>query len=118
MMKYVTVSQAQGKVPVTILELHDRLNMGNMAELEKAAKNAYAAGGRNMIIDLSKVPSVTSAGIRTIVIIYKMLTKPNEKARHLKMVCPTPYVREVLNTAGMLEYVEVFNNLDEAVESF
>jgi anti-anti-sigma factor len=117
-MKFVTVSQTQGRVPVTILELQDRLNMGNIAELEKAARDAYAAGGRNMIIDLSKAPTLTSAGIRTIVIIYKMLKEPKEDVRHLKLVCPTPYVREVLNIAGMLEYIEIFTSLDDAVASF
>jgi anti-anti-sigma factor len=117
-MKLVTVSQAQGRLPVTVLELQDRVNMGNTAELEQAAKEAHAAGGRNMVIDLSKAPSLTSAGIRTILVIYKMLTEPNDKTRHLKVVCPTPYVREVLKIAGLLDYIEVYDSLDEAVAAF
>ena len=117
-MKLVTISQAKGRVPVTVFELQDRLNMGNTAELEKAAKEVYTAGSRNVVIDLSKTPSLTSAGIRTIVGIYKMLTGPKEKARHLKLVSPTPYVREVLEIAGLLDYIEVYNNLEEAVASF
>ena len=117
-MKFVTVSQAQGRVPVTILQLQDRLNMGNTAELEQAANEAFAAGGRNMVIDLSKAPSLTSAGIRSIIIIYKMLTTSKDNVKHLKLVCPTPYVREVLDIAGLLTYIEVYNSLDEAVASF
>jgi len=117
-MNLVTVSQTKGRVPVTVLQLQDRVNMGNSAELEQAAKGAYAAGGRNMVIDLSKVPSLTSAGIRTIVIIYKMLTEPEDKIRHLKLVNPTPAVREVLDIAGLLEYIEIYDSLNEAVASF
>ena len=117
-MKLVTVSQAQGQVPVTIFQLQDRLNMGNTAELEQAANEAYAAGGRNMVIDLSNAPSLTSAGIRTIVIIYKMLSKPKENIKHLKLVSPTPYVREVLDISGLLAYIEVYDSLVEAVASF
>ena len=117
-MKLVRVSQAQGRVPVTVFQLQDRLNMGNTAELEQAAKEAYAAGGRNLVIDLSKAPSLTSAGIRTIMIIYKMLSEPKEKAKHLKLVSPTPYVREVLDISGLLDYIEVYDNLDEAVASY
>ena len=117
-MKLVTVSQAQGRVPVNVFQLQDRLNMGNTAELDQAAKEAYAAGGRNMVIDLSKAPSLTSAGIRTILAIYKMLAGPNDKVRHLKLVSSTPYVREVLNIAGLLDYIEIYDSLDEAVASF
>jgi anti-anti-sigma factor len=117
-MKLVTVSQAQGRVPVTVFQLHDRVNMGNTAEFEQAVKEAYAAGGRNMVIDLSKVPSLTSAGIRTILVIYKMLTEAKDKARHLKLVNPTPHVREVLDIAGLLDYIEVYKSQNEAVASF
>jgi stage II sporulation protein AA (anti-sigma F factor antagonist) len=117
-MKLVTVSQAQGRVPITVFQLQDRLNMGNTAELEQAAKEAYAAGGRNMIIDLSKAPSLTSAGIRTIMIIYKMLSEPGQETKHLKLVSPTPYVRDVLDISGLLTYIEVYETLAEAVAYF
>jgi len=117
-MKLVTVSQAQGRVPVTIFQLQDRLNMGNTAELEQAAIEAYAAGGRNMVIDLSNAPSLTSAGIRTIMTIYKLLSDPKEKVKHLKFASPTPYVREVLDISGLLAYIEVYDSLAEAVASF
>ena len=117
-MNLVKVSQAQGKVPVTVFELQDRLNLGNAAELEQAAKEAYAAGGRNMVIDLSKAPSLTSAGIRTILVIHNMLAQKKSKSKHLKLVSPTPHVREVLDISGLLEYIDVCESLDEAVASF
>jgi anti-sigma B factor antagonist len=117
-MRLVTVTQTCGRVPVTVFQLEDRLNMGNTAELEQATKGAYSAGGRNMVLDLSKVPSLTSAGIRSILVIYKMLTDPNDKAKHLKLVGPMPNVREVLDIAGLLNFIEIYGSLDEAVASF
>jgi anti-anti-sigma factor len=117
-MKLVQVSQAQGRVPVTVFQLQDRLNLGNTAELERAANEAYAAGGRDMVLDLSKAPSLTSAGIRTIIAIYKMLTKPRAEIKHLKLVSPTPYVRNVLDIAGLFEFIDCYETLDEAVASF
>jgi stage II sporulation protein AA (anti-sigma F factor antagonist) len=117
-MKLITVSQAQGRVPVTILHLKDRLNMGNIMELEQAATEAYAAGERNMVIDLSRAPSITSAGIRTIMVIYKMLANSKDNVKHLKLVNPTPDVREVLEISGLLDTIEVYNSLDEALASF
>jgi anti-anti-sigma factor len=118
-MDLVTVSKAQGRVPVTVLQLQDRVNLGNTAELEQAARQAYAAGGRDMVIDLSKAPSLTSAAIRSILAIYKMLGDPKvDKVKHLKLISPTPYVRGVLEITGLLEYIEVYDNLDAAVASF
>jgi anti-anti-sigma factor len=118
-MNLVITSQARGRIPVTVLQLQDRANLGNSSELTQAAREAFAAGGRNMVIDLSKAPSLTSAGIRVIMTIHKMLTSAGmDKAKHLKLVSPTPYVREVLDIAGLLDYIEVFASLDEAVASF
>jgi len=117
-MDLVTVSQAKGRVPVTILRLHDRINPGNTAELEQAAKKAYAAGARDMVIDLSEAPSLTSAGIRAIIVIHNILGAPKHKSKHLKLVSPTPHVREVIDIAGLLEYIGVYENLDDAVASF
>jgi anti-anti-sigma factor len=117
-MNLVTVSKAQGRVPVTVFQLHDRLNLGNTAELEQAANEAYAAGSRNVVIEMSKTASLTSAGIRTIVGIYKLLTETKDKVKHLKLVSPTPYVREVLEIAGLLDYIELYGSLEDAVASF
>lgn len=118
-MNLVKVSQVKGRVPITVLALQDRLNLGNIAELEKAARDAYTAGARNLLIDLSKVPSLTSAGIRAILVIHKMLANTeNNPAGHLKLVSPTPFVREVLQVAGLLDNLEFFSNLDEAIASF
>jgi anti-anti-sigma factor len=117
-MKLVTVSQVAGRVPVTVFRLHDRLNLGNTAELETAAKEACTAGARNMVIDLTEAPSLTSAGIRAIVIVHNMVTEPKHKGKHLKLVSPTPHVREVLDIAGLLEYIDVYETMDEAIAAF
>jgi anti-sigma B factor antagonist len=118
-MNFVTVHQVQGRIPVTVLELHDRINLGNISELDQAAREAFTAGAHDMLIDLSKVPSLTSAGIRAILIIHKMLaTSGTDQANHLKLVSPIPYVQDVLQVAGLLDYLEVFASLEEAVASF
>ena len=118
-MSIVTVSLAAGRVPVIVLQLQGRLNLGNTLELEKAAREAFTAGGHDMVMDLSKAPSLTSAGLRSILVIHNMLADAGrDNARHLKLVSPTPYVREVLEVAGLLDFIEVYGSLDEAVASF
>jgi len=115
-MSVVKISQAQGRVPVTIFQLQDRVNLGNFAELEDTAKEAYDHGMRDLVMDLSQTVSLTSIGIRAIVIIHKMLSADGEK--HMKIANPMPYIRDMLDISGVTEYIEVYNTVDEAVASF
>ena len=115
-MAVVQISQAPGRVPVTIFRLEDRVNLGNFAELEEAAKQAYESGTRDMVMDLGQTVSLTSIGIRAIVIIHKMLSPDGGK--HLKIANPMPYIREMLDISGVTQYIEIYNTVDEAVASF
>ena len=118
-MGLVEVSQAEGRVPVTIFELQDRVNLGNTDELEQAGNDAYVNGTRDLIIDISKVDSFTSAGIRALLVIYKLFAgNEGKNSKHVKLVSPTKYVREVLEVSGVADSIEIYDTLDEAVASF
>jgi anti-anti-sigma factor len=118
-MSLVKISQAEGRIPVTIFELQDRVNLGNTAELEQAAKDAYANGTRDLVLDISKVDSFTSAGIRALLVIYKLLAgDEGQKSKHVKLVSPTQYVREVLEVSGVAGSIEIHDTLEEAIASF
>jgi anti-anti-sigma factor len=115
-MAVVQISQAQGRVPVTVFRLQDRVNLGNFAELEDTAKEAYDKGMRDMVMDLGQTVSLTSIGIRALVIIHKMLSADGQK--HFKLANPAPYIREMLDVSGVTQYIEIYNTVDEAVASF
>ena len=118
-MSLVKISQTDGRIPVTVFELQDRVNLGNTAELEQAGKDAYANGTRDLVLDISKVDSFTSAGIRALMVLYKLMAGDEGKeSKHVKLVSPTSYVREVLEVAGITDSIEIFDTLDEAVASF
>src|SRR5512134_3025393 len=115
-MSIVQISQAQGRVPVTVFQLQDRINLGNFVELEEAAKEAHQSGTRDLVLDLGQTGSLTSIGIRAIVIIHKMLSTDGKK--HLKIANPMPYIREMLDISGVTQYIEIYDTVDEAVASF
>ena len=115
-MALVKVSQAQGRIPVTVFQLQDRVNLGNYDELERIAQVEFDNGMRDLVIDLSKTPSLTSIGVRSLVVIYKMLAKDGRK--HLKLAGHIPAIREMLEIAGITQSIEIYDTVAEAVASF
>lgn len=115
-MALVQVSQAQGTVPVTVFQLQGRVNLGNYKELETSAKEAYDNGMRDLVVDLSNSDSLTSIGIRALVVIHKMLS--TESGNHFKLAGVMPDIRDMLDVAGITQFIEMYGTMDEAVASF
>jgi anti-anti-sigma factor len=115
-MALVQITQQQGRVPVTIFQLLDRINLGNFAEIERITKEAYDSGTRNLVIDLSKVEALTSIGVRALVIVHKLLSTDGKK--HLKLAGLSPSMNDVLDIAGITQFIDVYGTVDEAVAAF
>lgn len=115
-MGLVQVSQTQGRIPVTVFQLQDRVNLGNFSQLEEAAKEAYNSGTRDLVVDLSQTPSLTSIGVRALIIIHKMLSA--DRGKHLKLAGPLPEIRDMLDIAGVTQYIDIYDTVDDAVASF
>jgi anti-anti-sigma regulatory factor len=126
----ITASQIQGEVPVTILHLSGHLHGTTERELLDRARQAQEDGSKSLLLDLSGVEVLTSAGLRAIHNIFNMFTPKGDrdvirkhgdepyKSPYLKLVCPNPDVYYVLNIAGFLQNILIYNNMDEAVNSF
>ena len=128
----VTVSQAQGRVPVTIFRITGPIT--DNQELEARAQAAYDGGARNILLDLTEVPYMATAGLRALHAIYTLLRAdtPEESdeatkagiaagtfmSPHLKLLKPTPHVQEVLKAAGYDMFLQVHRDLDQAIASF
>jgi anti-anti-sigma factor len=115
-MALIEISQAQGRIPVTIFQLQDRVHLGNFAELEATAREAYSNGTRDLVIDLSKTEVLTSIGVRALVVIHKLLSE--DRGTHLKLSGPTPSIRDMLEISGVTQYIPIYNSVEEAIASF
>ena len=115
-MALVQISQVDGRVPVTVFQLQDRVNLGNYKELEQTARDAFDGGARNLVIDLSQTLSLTSIGIRAIVSIHKLFSTDGTK--HVKLAGPTPSIHEMLEIAGITQHIEIHGTVEQAVASF
>ena len=130
----ITMVDAKGSAPVTVFHMHGRIDTNTYEQLQNKADEAYRNGTRNLLLDLSEVDYVSSAGLRAIHYIYTTLrdTSLDEsdeaiskgiragtyKSRHLKLLNPSRDVQVVLKAAGFDMYIEIFNNLQKAVASF
>src|SRR6266536_3223143 len=115
-MALVQIAHVQGRVPVTVFQLQDRVNLGNFAALEATAKEAYNNGTRDLVIDLSQTSILTSIGVRALVVIHKMLSE--DRGKHLKLAGPTPEIHDMLEVSGVTQYIQIYDTVGDAVKSF
>jgi len=126
----ITASQIQGEVSATILHLSGHLHGNTEQQLVDRAQQAYEDGSTHILLDLSGVEVLTSAGLRAIHNIFNLLTPQSDvalirqhgaepyKSPYFKLVCPNPDVYYILNIAGFLQNILIYNNMEDAVNSF
>ncbi|HJS18543.1 MAG TPA: STAS domain-containing protein [Anaerolineales bacterium] len=126
----IDLTQTEGDVPVTILRLSGHLHGETEGQLLERARQAYEEGSKYLLLDLSGVDVLTSAGLRAIHNIFNLLTPKSDveiihqhreepyKSPYFKMVCPNPHIYYVLNIAGFLQNILIYNDMDQAIHSF
>jgi anti-anti-sigma factor len=126
----IVSSQIQGDVSVTILHLKGHLHGATEQELLDRARQAHEDGGRHILLDLSELEVLSSAGLRALQNIFKLFTPQSDvalirqhgeepyKSPYLKLVCPSPQIYYILSITGFLQNIPLYNNLDDATKSF
>lgn len=126
----IKVSAVEGRTPVTVLHLSGHLHGDTEHIVTDQARQVHASGTRYLLLDLSHIDVLTSAGLRAIQVIFNLYTPQDDKSvirahgeepyksPYFKLVCPNPHIYYVLNIAGFLQNILIFNDMDEAVNSF
>ena len=130
----VTVSQEQGRVLVTVLHVKGDISAATADQFLAEAQRIQRSGARDMLIDLTEVSVLSSAGLRVLHNLFNQLRgdSPDEsdeamrrglkdgtfKSAHLKLLNPNKNIREALRIAGFDMFLEIYVDLREAVASF
>ena len=134
----ISVSQVQGKIPVTVLKLEGQLDGQTYQDLINKGREAYKAGWRDFLVDMSDLTYISSAGLvalhSTALLLrgeelpdtesgwsaYRSMGRSKEAGRqqHMKLLNPRPDVQSVLEMVGFNVVFDVFSDFDEAVKSF
>ncbi len=126
----ITSSQIQGDVAATILHLKGQLDRNTDDQLLDRARESYEDGARYLLLDLSDATMLTSSGLHAIHTIFRLFTPKSDldkmhnqknepyKSPYFKIVCPSPQIYYILNITGFVQNIFIFNNIEEAINSF
>jgi anti-anti-sigma regulatory factor len=129
----IHVTFHQGKEPIAIMKLNGDINASNFIQVSDKAQELYLNPARNLVIDLSEVPSISSTGlaaIHKIALLYSGVpqkveqdanpdfTHSSHARKHVKLLNPQPDVDKTLEQAGLKLFFKIFKDLESALASF
>ena len=130
----IVVSNEEVRVPITVFQIKGELTAETEAELLEQAQDAYDAGMRSLLLDLSKVTFLSSAGLRAIHQIFILLRTDSVElsddavragikagtyhSAHLKLLSPSSDVSQVLKATGFDMFLDIYTSRRKALASF
>jgi anti-anti-sigma factor len=105
--------QRQG--PVTIMRAEGRLDATSAPEADRRLAALSEGGARQIVLDLSGVEYVSSAGLRVFLAAAKRMQRAQGR---LALAAPAPQVREILDLAGFAAILPVCETVADAVGRF
>lgn len=101
---------------VTILEPRGKITIGvGDVALRNAVAEAMTAGASDILVNLGNVTTIDSSGIGELVSAYTTVTNRGGK---LKLENIPPKVNDILQITQLIQVFEIFDNEEEAVDSF
>jgi anti-anti-sigma regulatory factor len=122
-----------GTEPIAIMRPRGEINATNFMDVSDRAQELYMNPARNLILDLSDVTAISSAGlvaIHKVALLYSGVpqdvlqdsnpdfTHSSNARKHVKLLNPQPQVDTTLQNAGLKLFFKVFTDLDLAIASF
>jgi anti-anti-sigma factor len=132
----IKVSTESGRVPVTVMQVEGNVDADTYQQFQAKAEELIEAGARYILIDLSRSPFMSSAGLRALHQIFNKLragdtdhpTSDAEirrgisagtyKSPHLKLLNLSRETKTAFDLSGFDMFIETFNNKRQALDSF
>ena len=134
----IKVSQEQGRVTIAVLQISGHLDGQTYQDLIAKAREAFETGAHHILLDLSELTYISSAGLvslHTIALMTRGENLPDPEQgwsalksmdhnrdggvqKNLKLLNPRPEVSSVLDMVGFSEFFEVFTDKQKAIDSF
>jgi anti-anti-sigma regulatory factor len=134
----INISQEKGSVPVTVIKVSGQLDGQTYQSLIASAQEVLSGGTKNILLDMSDLTFISSAGLVSLHVIalllrgesmpdlehgwaaLKSVSRSRESGvqQHVKLLNPRPEVVNVLDMVGFSSFFEIFTDRQKAIESF
>jgi anti-anti-sigma factor len=126
----IDCNEYQRRVPVTVLKIKGDIDAITQDELQKQAAQAMEKGANYLLLDVTQVDYISSAGLRALKNIFDEINLkhtgsgpigfPGEvtKSPYLKILNPSIKVQKSLQMVAFDRFLETFTDLEKAVSSF
>jgi anti-anti-sigma factor len=132
----IKVFTENGRVPVTVMHVDGNIDSASYEVFQKKAEESIKAGARHILVDLSHVKFVSSAGLRALHNLFNELrtldsdsnltedevkhgiSSGTYKSPHLKILNLSPETRTAFEMAGFDMFIETYSDMKTAVDSF
>jgi anti-anti-sigma factor len=96
---------------LAIALVEGRLDASSSIDAQKDLENILDAESSRLLIDLSGLDYISSAGLRVLLVIAK---KMQQKGGKIVLAALTPNVKEVFEISGFSSIFKLFDSVDEA----
>ena len=129
----IAVREHPARMSLAMLDVQGEIDAVSSPKLEEAAAEAHRHGARYLLLDLSGVSFMGSAGLRALTVIDEMLRHQSApaaggddpaaaihsfKSPHLKLLGPAPAVARTLKISGFEMVFDIFSDRQAALDSF
>lgn len=134
----IIISYEKGNVPVAVIKVTGQLDGQTYQKLIESAREAISSGTKNILLDMSELTFISSAGLVSLHVIalllrgeampdlehgwaaLKSVNKSRESGvqQHVKLLNPRAEVVNVLEMVGFSSFFEIFDDRQKAIESF
>lgn len=130
----ITVTTKQGREPVTILNISGDIDSATYLTFQSVAEDLIEKGARRLLVNLKDAPYISSAGLHAIHFLFNKLRSIHQdvddeelrrrmntgsyKSPYLKAASLSPQVKDAFELSGFDTYIETYDDVNKAVESF
>lgn len=130
----ITTATKQGRVPITIIHISGNLDSNTYLNFQAKAEELMNAGAHHLLVDMTNVPYVSSAGLRALQTIFNLLRAKYEgdddkemhkgisagtyKSPSLKIYNLSKDAETAFKTAGFDMFIDTFTDMEAAISSF
>ena len=130
----IKVSTEKGVRPISVMHVDGNIDSASYQEFQSKADELIEAGARDILIDLTHVHFVSSAGIRAIHALFnklrtlvpdvsdeelrKGINAGTYKSPHLKLLNPSKETTTTFEMTGLDMYIDIYKDFKKAISSF